>query len=33
MRMWVDYDGIYLLVNTNKLLQKERNLRLAPQVG
>jgi hypothetical protein len=30
--MWVDYDGVYLLVNTNKPLQKERNLRRDPRV-
>src|SRR5688572_14894276 len=30
---WVDYDGIYVLVNTHIPLQKERNLRRDPRVA
>src|SRR5262245_34004161 len=31
--MWVDYDGRYVLVNTNAPYQKERNFRRDPRVA
>src|SRR5262245_43118108 len=31
--MWVDYDGAYVLVNTNATYQKERNFRRDPRVA
>ena len=31
--VWVDYDGQYVLINTAKGRQKERNMERNPQVG